>query len=347
MIEVVIFALKALIVVLSLGSLIVLIAMMAARASHKTELEIEPLHERYKDFGHFLRSYTLEKDELKKLDKEEKAAEKKRLKAEKKAEKENSSTPAKPKKKVFVVNFDGDVHASDVDKLREEITAILQVATADDEVVAKVESPGGVVHGYGLAASQLLRIREHNIPLTVCVDQVAASGGYMMACVANRIVAAPFAIVGSIGVVAQVPNFHRVLKKYDVDYKEYTAGDYKRTVSLLGEITPKGEEKFQERLVDTHVLFKAFVQKFRPQVDLDKVATGEYWFGEEALKLNLVDVLKTSDDYLLSFEKDTPIFEIKYELKKTFADKISEMTGKVATQTLLKIWSRLETSRFL
>lgn len=334
MLEVGIFALKALIIVLSLIAVIVAIAMVASRASQKSELEVEPIDKKYKDFAFFLKSFTSSKEDLKE--------EKKKRKAEKKHQTEES-----PKKKVFVLNFEGDINASQTENLREEITALLQVATPQDEVVVKVESPGGVVHGYGLAASQLLRIRERGIPLTVCVDRVAASGGYLMACVANRIVAAPFAILGSIGVVAQVPNFNRILKKHDVDYKEYTAGEYKRTVSLFGEITSKGEERFQERLQDTHVLFKNFVHRFRPQVDLSKVATGDYWFGEEAQHLGLVDDLKTSDDYLLSFEKNVPIFELNYEVKQTLPERLSGMVGRAVSHSLFQIWSRWEKQKFL
>lgn len=333
MIEVGIFALKALIIVLAIGAIIVLIAMLAARAQQKSELEVEPIHKKYREFAFFLKSFTVSKDEVKE--------EKKKLKAEKKQEKTQS-----PKKKVFVLNFEGDMAATQTDNLREEITALLQVATSDDEVVVKVESPGGVVHGYGLAASQLLRIRDRGIPLTVCVDKVAASGGYMMASVGHKIVAAPFAIVGSIGVVAQVPNFHRILKKHEVDYKEYTAGEHKRTVSILGEITPDGEAHFQQRLHDTHLLFKNFVSRFRPQLDLSKVASGDYWFGEEAKSLGLVDELKTSDDYLLSFDKEIPIFELKYHVKETLSDKLSGLMGKALTGSVLQIWRRLETQKF-
>lgn len=332
--EVLIFALKALIILLTLAALIVLIAVVANRAGGKSELEVEPLHQKYKDLAFFLKSFISSKEELKE--------EKKKRKSEKK---HKGETP--PKKKVYVLNFDGDINASQTENLREEITALLQTATAQDEVVCKVESPGGVVHGYGLAASQLLRIRERGIPLTVCVDKVAASGGYMMACVANRIIAAPFAIVGSIGVVAQVPNLNRLLKKHDVDYKEYTAGEYKRTVSLLGEITPKGEEHFMERLQDTHVLFKSFVHQFRPQVDLSKVATGDYWFGEEAKLLGLVDELKTSDDYLLSFEKDVPIFELSYQTKQSLSDRLSGVIGKILSHSLLQVLNRAERQKFL
>lgn len=337
--DVLMFSAKTLVIVAAIAAVILLIALLAAKAGQKSELEVEPLHKKYKDLAFFLKSFTSTKEDMKALQKEEK----KKAKEDKKREK---SAEAPKKKTVFVLNFDGDIQASQVENLREEITAVLQSATSQDEVVVRVESPGGVVHGYGLAAAQLIRLKEHKIPLTICVDAVAASGGYMMACVADKLYAAPFAILGSIGVVAQVPNFHRVLKKYDVDYKEYTAGDYKRTVSLLGEITPKGEEKFQERLVDTHVLFKAFVQKFRPQVDVNKVATGEYWFGEEALKLGLVDALKTSDEYLLSFDKDTPIFELSHRSKKSLADKISEIASQSLSQVLVRIWNRLETQKF-
>jgi serine protease SohB len=336
MFEVLAFALKALIVVLSLGSLIILIALIAARAKQKHELEVEPLHKKYEDLGHFLRSFSAEKEELKE--------EKKRLKAEKKEKK--SKKKEGPLKKVYVLDFDGDIMASQVTSLREEITAILQAATKNDEVVAKIKSPGGVVHNYGLAASQLLRIREHQIPLTICVDEVAASGGYMMACAGTKILAAPFAVLGSIGVVAQFPNFNRVLKKYEVDYKEYTAGEFKRTVGPLAEITEKGELKFKERLEDTHVLFKSFVKNLRPNVDIDKVATGDYWFGEEAIKLGLVDELKTSDEYLLSFEKDTPIFELKFATKQSLSEKISEMFSQVLTKAVTRLLSRLESQRF-
>lgn len=338
MFEVLIFAMKALIIVLSIGAIVLLVAMTAMKANQKNELSVEPLHKKNKHLGDFLKSFIVSKEAWKKSRKEEKKREKAELKQEK-----NLSTDS-PKKNVFVINFKGDVHATQVDQLREEVTAAIQGATVHDEVVVKVESPGGIVHGYGLAAAQLLRIRERGIKLTVCVDQVAASGGYMMACVANEVIAAPFAILGSIGVVAQVPNFHRVLKKYDVDYKEYTAGEFKRTVSLFGEITPKGEERFRERLTDTHMLFKSFVHRFRPQIELDKVATGEYWFGEECVKLGLADKLMTSDEYLLSFPKETKIFELKYEIKKNLSDKLSGILGSALEKAVVQIATALENS---
>ncbi|MGK3627588.1 protease SohB, partial [Acinetobacter sp. A11] len=153
----------------------------------------------------------------------------------------------KNNQKIFVLDFKGDIQASAVENLREEITLILATAKAGrDRIVVRLESPGGMVHGYGLAAAQLVRLRDAGFHLTICVDKVAASGGYMMACIANEIIAAPFAIVGSIGVVAQVPNFNRLLKEHNVDFELYTAGQYKRTVTMFGENTPEGKAKFEE-----------------------------------------------------------------------------------------------------
>jgi serine protease SohB len=189
-------------------------------------------------------------------------------------------------------------------------------------VVNLLESGGGVVHGYGLGASQLMRVREKNIPLTVSVDKVAASGGYMMACVGNRIMAAPFAIIGSIGVIAQVPNFNKVLKKHDIEYDQFTAGEFKRTVTMFGENTDEAKAKFREEIEDIHALFKDFIVQHRPDVDIVKVSTGESWPGTRALEKNLVDELKTSDDYLLESSKDADIYEVKYVSKKSLSERI-------------------------
>lgn len=331
-----IFAAQTFFVLFAIIAVILVIAMMAARAQHKSEIEIELLHKKYKRFGDLLKAHTLNKAERKE--------EKKKRKAEAKSQDEKSRLH---EKKIFVIDFNGDIKASAVENLREEITAVLSTATPEDEVVVRVESPGGVVHGYGFAASQLLRVRERNIPLTVCVDKVAASGGYLMSVTANKVLCAPFAIVGSIGVVAQVPNLFRVLKKHDVDFKEYTAGEYKRTVSLLGEITPKGEEKFKEQLEATHVLFKSFVQRFRPQLDLAKVATGEYWYGEQALNLNLVDELRTSDDYLLSLSEKHQIIQVKFSQKESLSDKISSIVGTGLHKAGAKTLQELESRRYL
>lgn len=328
------FAAQAAVIVVAIGSLILLIALLAAKAQDKPEIEIELLHKKYKLFAKVLKHATLTHSQQK----EEKKKSKKELKDEKHKE---------VTQKIFVLDFDGDLKASAVDHLRQEITAVVEVATPQDEVVLRLESPGGVVHGYGLAASQLLRLREKGIPLTVCVDKVAASGGYMMSCTANKILSAPFAIVGSIGVVAQVPNFNRVLKKHDVDFKEYTAGEYKRTVTLLGEITPKGEEKFKEQLEATHILFKKFVLANRPQVDMDKVGTGEYWYGQDAKELGLVDEIRTSDDYLLSLSKTHQIIKVSITKKQKLSDKLSGALGRAAHSAVLKVYEELQRKTFL
>lgn len=212
-----------------------------------------------------------------------------------------------------------------------EISTVLDVATPRDEVLVRVTSPGGMVHTYGLAAAQLTRVRNANIPLCVSVDKVAASGGYLMACTANKIIASPFAILGSIGVLAQVPNFHRLLKKHDIDYEEYTAGDYKRTISMFGEITDKGKEKFTEQIADTHELFKNFVKEHRPIVDIDKVGTGEPWFGKRALDHKLIDEIKTSDEYFFERKDSHDIVKVKLAEKKKFGEKIAEQLRLTVT----------------
>jgi serine protease SohB len=251
-----------------------------------------------------------------------KAARKAREKAEKAEHKKQKKGADEPRKRVFVLDFHGDIRASAVEDMRREISAVLQIASKEDEVVVRLESPGGLVHSYGLAASQLRRVRDHGIPLTICVDEVAASGGYMMACIGDRIIAAPFAVIGSIGVVAQVPNVHRLLKKHDVDVDVMTAGEYKRTLTVFGENTDKGRQKFQEELEDTHLLFKEFVGEQRAGLDVAKVATGEHWFGQRALELGLVDELKTSDEYLLERIESADVFEVRWEHKRKLAERL-------------------------
>ena len=237
--------------------------------------------------------------------------------------------------KIFVLDFKGDIQASAADTLREEITLILATAKAgDDRVVVRLESPGGMVHGYGLAAAQLVRLRDAGFNLTICVDKVAASGGYMMACIANEIISAPFAVVGSIGVVAQVPNFNRLLKQHNVDFEMYTAGQYKRTVTMFGENTSEGKAKFEEELQQTHVLFKHFVEKYRPQLNVEKVATGEHWYGEDARTLNLVDKLQTSDEYLLSLLSQHDVYVINTRKRPTLGEKMGLQAAQMA-ETLI------------
>ncbi|WP_345667778.1 protease SohB [Wohlfahrtiimonas larvae] len=238
----------------------------------------------------------------------------------------------KPLPKLFVLDFDGDMAANAAQNLKQEVNAILSVAKENDEVFVRLKSPGGVVNGYGLAAAQLERFKEKNYNLTVAVDEVAASGGYLMACVANKIVAAPFAIIGSIGVVAQLPNFHRLLEKYDIDYEQFTAGKYKRTVTMFGENTDEGREKFKEELEDIHTIFKAYVNQHRPQVNIDEIATGEHWLGSQALTLNLVDELQTSDAYLLSKLETFRVIHVGYVERKTLRASALKILAKVQSR---------------
>ncbi len=248
----------------------------------------------------------------------------------------------KNNQKIYVLDFKGDTAASAVDNIREEITLILATAKAGrDRVVVRLESPGGMVHGYGLAAAQLVRLRDAGFHLTICVDKVAASGGYMMACIASEIIAAPFAVVGSIGVVAQVPNFNRLLKEHHVDFELYTAGQFKRTVTMFGENTPEGKAKFEEELQQTHELFKHFVEKYRPQLNVEKVATGEHWYGRDALDLNLVDKLQTSDEYLLSLLPQHDVYVIQTRRKPTLGEKIGLQAAQIADQLVPSVMHKV------
>ena len=257
------------------------------------------------------------------------SAQKKEQKRQKKERKMKAKGIEEEKLKAFIVDFKGDVQASAVSSLREEITAVLAVAKEGDEVLVRLESPGGVVHGYGLAASQLKRVKNKNITLTVSVDKVAASGGYMMACIADNVISAPFALLGSIGVVAQVPNFHRLLKKNEVDFELVTAGEYKRTLTMFGENTEKGREKFAEELEDIHLLFKDFVSENRPSVSIEEVATGEAWFGARALERKLVDELKTSDEYILELCAERDVFQVQYIQNKNRLDRFFERLTRI------------------
>jgi serine protease SohB len=241
-----------------------------------------------------------------------------------------------------VLDFNGDIQASETELLRHEITAVLTMASTQDEIVLRLESPGGMVHSYGFAASQLARIRNKNIPLTICVDHVAASGGYMMATIANKIVAAPFAIVGSIGVVATLPNFSKVLKKYDIDYEQFTAGEYKRTVTMFGENTQKAKDKFQADLEDTHVLFKQHISQYRPELKVEEVATGEIWYGTQALGKGLIDAVGTSDDYLVEACKDADVYSVRYEFKKTLQERLGLAAQKGVEKAVLRMMSAVQ-----
>jgi len=249
------------------------------------------------------------------------------LKKEKKNKKNLDKKSKSPKSdsKVFVLDFLGDIKASDAENLKLCVTECLRLLDPKkDEVVVRLESPGGMVSAYGLAASELSRFRENNLKVTICVDKVAASGGYLMSCVADQILAAPFAVLGSIGVVAAMPNFNKLLKKNDIDYEVLTAGKYKRTLTIFGENTDEGRKKFVDQLEQIHALFKNFVSKYRPKLDIEEVATGDYWFGEDALKLNLADKIQTSEDFLIELSKTKTLFHLSHKEKKKLVDKVME-----------------------
>lgn len=300
-------------------------AMGIRRQQHTVSghLEVRKLNDRLLNLKDSLRQAVLPAAQFKKAHKQDAKAQKQADKAAGKAAGKAPPVPAGPEEagspaagtrrtRVFVLAFEGDLQASSVDHLRTEVTAVLTMAEPADEVLLRLESPGGAVHGYGLAASQLDRIRQHGIPLVVAVDKVAASGGYLMAAVADRILAAPFAVIGSIGVLAQIPNVHRLLKKHDVDVELITAGRYKRTLTVLGENTEEGRQKFTEELEEIHALFQEYVNERRPALNMAEVATGEVWYGERALARNLIDELSTSDEYLTRACAERDVFEVRW-----------------------------------
>jgi len=286
---------------------------MRARSGTEEHLEVKNLNRKYEQLQLTLNSAMLPRGRFRQVLKQHKAQQKAR-------DKRAGGDPGR--QRMYVLRFRGDIRASHVSSLREEISALLTVAEDGDEVLVALDSSGGTVHGYGLAASQLKRIRDHGLKLTVAVDKVAASGGYMMACVANHIIAAPFAIIGSIGVLAQIPNFNRFLKKHNIDFEQLSAGEYKRTLTLFGENTDAGREKMQQELDETHVLFKQFVKDNRPGVDIDKIATGEHWYGRRALDMGLVDELRTSDDYISAAAEKADVYELEYVRKKPLMEKL-------------------------
>jgi serine protease SohB len=317
------FALKALLIVAALGGLAFLIARLARSSEPKDEeIRVRSLNERYDDMRDAMNAELLDKKQRKALVK----ARKKEAKAAAKARRNQE-----PGKRIYVLAFKGDMRASAVKRLGSEIDAVLTVARpGTDEVVLRLQSPGGTVTGYGLAAAEILRLRERKIKVTASVDQVAASGGYMMASAADRIVAAPFAVVGSIGVVAPVPNLHRLLQKNEIDFEEMTAGEFKRSVSVLGEITPAGREHFRGKLEDTHGAFKHFVQQCRPNVDIDRVANGDHWLASEALGLGLVDELSTGDEYLFRARDGARLYEVSTAARKTLVQQLLSGIGGAA-----------------
>lgn len=279
------------------------------RTRESEGMKVTDLGKRLRQAADGLRGALLPKAERKKLAKQRKQ--------EAKAEKNEQ------RRRVFVLDFRGDIRASATASLREEVNAVLAVAEEGDQVLLRLENAGGLVHEHGLAASQLVRLRERGIPLVAAVDKVAASGGYLMACVADRIIAAPFAIVGSIGVLAQVPNFRRWLDERGISVEQVKAGRYKRTVSMFGEVTDEDRAKLREELEEVHTLFREMVARYRLGLDLERVATGEYWYGTRALELGLVDEIGTSDDWLLKAVEEADAWKVEWRGHKRFMDKVA------------------------
>lgn len=338
------FLAKVVTFIVAIVLLLVLAKSLSSKSSAtKGELEITNLSEQHKQtiehLEHYLHDDAYLKAREKAAKKEEKEKDKQREKEVKKAAKEGA-LDAKREPHLFVLDFNGSIDAKEVTSLREEITAILAVAGEGDEVLLRLESGGGMVHGYGLASSQLDRIKAAGLPLTIAVDKVAASGGYMMACVADKIVSAPFAIVGSIGVIAQIPNFNKLLKKHDIEFEQMTAGEYKRTLTMFGENTDKARDKFKQELEETHDLFKDFIRQHRPALELEKVATGEHWFGTQAKALGLIDEVSTSDDLIVAACREKTVLAVHYVQKKKLADKLAGAAAKVTDSVMLKLIER-------
>ena len=333
------FLAKIATVVVAIAVVAALLINLTQRKRQRGELKITRLSEHYKEMQEEMSVALLDSHQQKHWHK----AQKKKRKQEEKAAraKAKSGEPAESDaSRVYVLDFKGSMDAGEVNSLREEITAVLSVVKPQDQVVLRLESPGGVVHGYGLAASQLQRLRDKHIPLTVAVDKVAASGGYMMACVADKIVAAPFSIIGSIGVVAQIPNFNRFLKGKDIDIELHTAGQFKRTLTLLGENTEEGRQKFREHLNETHDLFKGFVSQMRPQLDIESVATGEHWYGTQALEKGLVDAVGTSDELLLSLIEKHEVIGVRYQHRKKLLERFTGGATESLDLLLMRWWQR-------
>ena len=329
------FLAKSITVVLAIAAvaviILVAITIAARRGQSGSALTVKRLNENYESLADTLRSEAWSKQRLKEAARERKKTRKARAKAG-----EDAARPI-----VYVLDFKGDLRASAVSALREEITAIVGMAGDGDEVVLRLENPGGVVHDHGLAASQLQRIKDRGLPLTVAVDKVAASGGYMMACIGDHILAAPFAVLGSIGVLAQLPNFKRLLEDKGVDVELFKGGRFKRTVTMFGHNSDEDRAKFQQEIDEIHTLFKTYVAEHRPGLDMDRVATGEHWFGRDALELGLCDALGTSDDWLMERRERAELLGVGYKRRKRFSERVLQSVEDAPSRALDRLLQRL------
>lgn len=332
------FLAKTITVVAAVAGVVAISVGLSRREHASGGLTVEKLNDRYRSLRRQLQHALLSKAERR--------GSLKRENKRRKLEEQSRHAGAGHRRRVFVVDFKGDIRATAVAALREEISAVIGVATATDEVVVRLENFGGAVHEHGLAASQLMRLREKGIPLTAIVDKGAASGGYLMACVANRIVAAPFAVVGSIGVIAQLPNFHRLLEARGVDFEQVTAGRYKRTVTMFGKNTDEDRAKLREELEEVHALFKQVVTTHRPALDIEAVATGEHWYGSRALELKLVDALETSDDYLHRAAESADVYRVHYRARPTLQQRVLSAVRAGADEAAAWLSQRDQDGRF-
>ena len=109
-----------------------------------------------------------------------------------------------------------------------------------------------------------------------------------------------------------------------MDFEQITAGKYKRTLTMFGKNTDEDRAKTREDLEEVHRLFKGAVTKNRPELDIESVATGEYWYGSRALELGLVDEIGSSDDYLMkaATAEGARIFAVKYKGKETMLQRL-------------------------
>lgn len=311
------FLLQTTLIMAAAGLMLLIVLRSKESNEQGLKLHVESLNDQRRARHRRLRVTTTAQGARKKLLKAFRQEEKARQKAAKQGKSDDQT-----RQKVWVLDFHGDIKASQAEQFAQEVSAVIEIASADDEVIVRLESAGGLVHAYGLAAAQLDRLRQAGLSTTVCIDKVAASGGYMMACTANHIKAAPFAVIGSIGVVAQVPNIHRLLKRNDIDVELLTAGKYKRTLTVLGENTQEGREKFIDDLENTHRLFKNYVSQHRPEMDIEKLATGEIWYGSEALAQKLVDSVGTSEAYLVERIAEAQVYRVRLEPPKTISRKV-------------------------
>lgn len=322
-----IFLAKLITLIIGIGFVLAMIvgAVKMRDRSPSGTLQVLHLNRQLQRMANQLKSAVLTKKELKEEHKREK-------KVAKKAKKEKKKKPI-----VYVLDFHGDIQATQVKHISRLISALLEIVKPKQEVILRLESVGGMVHSYGLAAAQLLRLKEHKLNLTVCVDKVAASGGYMMAAMADKICAAPFAVVGSVGVIGMIPNLHRLLKDKKIDIEQHTAGEYKRTLTLLGQNTPKGRAKFKKDLVRIHELFKSLLKEHRSQLPINKIATGEVWYGSEAQKLKLVDEIITSDEYLMQKCKNAEVYLVRIKERKKLDDRL----GKIGESLLDRLGDKI------